>query len=144
MTRSRRNRSLTKLKNSRKLIEIASHQDVARARQAGYGLAAEILFRESDCVKFATAISELTRNVINYARTGTCEINARSFGATWRLEALVTDGGPGIDNIDVAMTHGYTTGNGLGVGLSGTRELVDEFEISSSPSGTTVKIALVR
>ena len=103
-----------------------------------------MLFRESDCVKFATAISELTHNVVDYARTGTCEIFARSYGATRRLEALVTDGGPGIEDIDAALTHGYTTGRGLGVGLPGTRQLVDEFEITSSPSGTKVKIAIVR
>lgn len=132
------------MKNSAKLIEIASHRDVTLARQAGYALAAEMLFRESDCVKFATAISELTHNVVDYAGTGTCKISVRSYGAVRRLEAFVSDGGPGIDDIDAALTHGHTTGRGLGMGLPGTRRLVDEFEITSSPSGTNVKIAIVR
>lgn len=125
-------------------IDIDSDQAVARARQAGLSIAAKAGFKEADCVKFATAISELARNVVKYAGTGVCEVALRPSAGGRRLEARVIDRGPGIADIPAAMSHGYTTGAGLGVGLPGTRRLVDEFDIKSSPEGTTVSIAIIR
>ena len=131
-------------RTSEKFIEISSDRDVVRAREAGTILAAFAGFKEIDRVRFATAISELTHNVIAYAGKGRCRLSWRATDLTQRLEAEVSDDGPGIADINCAMTHGYSTGRSLGVGLPGTQRIVDEFNITSSTHGTTVKIAMLR
>lgn len=103
------------------------------AKDAGFG--------PVDLARVATAISELARNIYNYARPGTIELTTVSRGARRGIEVTALDQGPGILSIEEAMRDGYTTSGGLGAGLPGTRRLVDEFEIESERGvGTKVTI----
>jgi serine/threonine-protein kinase RsbT len=82
--------------------------------------------------------------VLNYAGTGTCHINDGSSAGCRRIEVVVEDHGPGIANIDLALTDGYSTGGGLGAGLPATRRLMHEFAIESRAGWTQVRIAMLR
>jgi serine/threonine-protein kinase RsbT len=91
--------------------------------------------------KIVTAASELARNMVDYGLGGTVELEAIENGSRKGLRHTYTDQGPGISDLDLAMTDGYTTGNGLGLGLSGTKRLMHEFEITSQVGqGTRVMI----
>ncbi len=125
-------------------IELKVETDVVLARQAGRELAREMGFGSADQTRLATAISELARNVIEYAGEGTCLISDESNEHGTRIQVVVEDDGPGIADIEEAMTHGFTTGGGLGVGLPGAKRLVQEFDIESSPEHTRVTIAISR
>lgn len=125
-------------------IELKVETDVVLARQAGRELAREMGFGSADQTRLATAISELARNVIEYAEEGTCLISDESNEHGTRIQVVVEDDGPGIADIEEAMTHGFTTGGGLGVGLPGAKRLVQEFNIESSPGHTRVTIAITR
>lgn len=121
------------------LIPIRSDLDIVQARQEGRSMAAAIGFNGSDLTVVATAISELARNILKYARVG--EILLRPVHQNTRRGILIIarDEGPGIADIQLALRDGYTTSQGLGLGLPGTRRLMDEFEISSTVGkGTTV------
>jgi serine/threonine-protein kinase RsbT len=131
------------------LIAIRGEDDIVAARQRSRQLARELGFDLVDQARIATAVSELTRNVVRYATDGRGEVRLRRLAGSGvaggtdgtGLEVVVADGGPGIDDVDRAMREGYTSGRGLGMGLSGTRRLMDEFEIASAPGrGTTVTI----
>ena len=126
------------------LIDITTEQDVVSARRAGRELARELGFTTPDQTRLATAISELTRNVIQYAATGTCFISGTSDAVTSHIEVTVEDEGPGIEDVQQAMTDGYSTGKGLGAGLPGTKRLVHEFVIDSKPGRTRIKITMIR
>ncbi len=125
-------------------IELKVETDVVLARQAGRKMAREMGFGSADQTRLATAISELARNVIEYAREGTCLISDESNEHGTRIQVVVEDDGPGIADIEEAMTHGFTSGGGLGVGLPGAKRLVQEFDIESSPEHTRVTIAISR
>lgn len=127
-----------------KKIEIRGSTDVVKARQAGRDMARKLGFGSADQTRLATAISELTRNVIQYAGTGLCSIADKSDQNTIRIVVAVEDAGPGIADIDKAMQQGYSTGKGLGAGLPGTRRLVQEFDIDSVPGHTIVTIVITR
>lgn len=121
------------------LIPIRSDLDIVQARQEGRSMAAAIGFNGSDLTVVATAILELARNILKYARVG--EILLRPVHQSTRRGILIIarDEGPGIADIQLALRDGYTTSQGLGLGLPGTRRLMDEFEISSTVGkGTTV------
>jgi serine/threonine-protein kinase RsbT len=91
--------------------------------------------------KLITAASELVRNMLKYAGGGLTEIEVVSKGRENGIRLLFKDKGPGIKDIALAMKDGYTTGKSLGLGLPGTRRLVSEFDIQSTPGkGTTVTI----
>jgi serine/threonine-protein kinase RsbT len=123
-------------------IEIAGDHDVVRVRQAMRTLAVDAALSLVDQTKIVTAASEIARNTLIYAGGGTAQLELISDGSR-RLGARGSfiDHGPGISDIDQAMTVGYSTGGGLGLGLSGARRLVDEFEIDSTPGeGTRVVI----
>ena len=91
--------------------------------------------------KLVTAGSELTRNILKYARRGEVQVITVTDGRRVGVRAVFSDEGPGIAEIALAMQDGYSTGKGLGLGLPGTRRLVDHFEIVSAPGqGTTVTI----
>src|SRR5688572_15290260 len=106
------------------------------ARRMGFGMV--------DQSRIATAVSELTRNVVRYATNGRGEmrmgpVTSATSGAG--LEIVVSDEGPGIADLEQAMRSGYTTGVGMGLGLPGTKRLMDEMEIESAADrGTTVTI----
>lgn len=115
-----------------------------RARVAARDLARGAGLGVMDQTRFATAVSELGRNAVRYAVGGRCELSDESDPQQVRLQARVSDDGPGIADLALAMTDGYSDGGSLGAGLPGTRRLVDRFDIRSSPGGTCVTVQIVR
>ncbi|OEJ63801.1 ATP-binding protein [Magnetovibrio blakemorei] len=132
------------MKDVWRVLDIKTDEDVLRARQAGRDLAREMGLGTADQTRLATAISELTRNVLKYAGEGICSIVAEDELKTHRINVKVEDHGPGIPDIDSALEQGFTTGGGLGAGLPGTRRLVDVFNIQSCPGSTVVSISMIR
>lgn len=115
--------------------------DVVLARQIGRQMAIDLGFSRPDQALIATAISELARNIVNYAEHGSIEIQPVTDGRETGIHVVASDRGPGIADIAAAMTDGYSTGRSLGLGLPGTKRIVDEFHIKSTPSvGVTVTI----
>lgn len=122
-------------------VPIISDADIVIARQKGRSFAAEIGFTQGDLTLIATAISELTRNIVEYAKKGEIIIRGTQNGTKKGIEIIAHDEGPGIPDISLAMQDGYSTRRSLGLGLPGTRRLMDEFDIiSNSGDGTTVTI----
>jgi serine/threonine-protein kinase RsbT len=120
-------------------VHIQSSLDVVTARQQGRALAAQLGFSNSNLTVIATAISEITRNIVEYATEGDVRITLVENGTKRGVRIVATDRGPGIADISVVMRDGYSTGQGLGIGLPGSRRLMDEFEIESTVGkGTTV------
>ena len=126
------------------VIELKADSDIVLARQAGRELAREVGFGSADQTRLATAILELARNVIQYAGGGRCLIAEESNQHLTRIRVVVEDAGPGIADVEEAMTQGFTTGGGLGAGLPGARRLVQEFDIESQPGHTRVTIAITK
>lgn len=124
------------------VVEIIGERDVITARQKARDLARSLDFRLADQTRLATAISELTRNVIQYAGRGTCTIRDVSEPPCAMIQVDVEDGGPGIADIGKALTYGYTTGNGLGAGLPGARRLVHDFSLESRPGSTRISVKM--
>jgi serine/threonine-protein kinase RsbT len=123
-------------------IAIESDSDVVTARQRARALAAELDLSSTDQTLLATAISEVARNITTYAVRGEVLLSiVRDNGGREGIRVIARDNGPGIDDIELALQDGYTSGGGLGLGLPGARRLVDEFDIESAPSeGTTVTL----
>jgi serine/threonine-protein kinase RsbT len=122
-------------------VAINSDQDIVSARQKGRAMAMELGFSSGDATLIATAISELARNIVTYARKG--QITLKGIQGSSRVGILViaSDQGPGIPDIRQALRDGFSTSGSLGLGLPGVRRLMDEFEINSQPSqGTTVTV----
>ena len=126
------------------ILPIKSEEDVIAARATGREYARDLGFNVADQTRLATAISELTRNVVRYAGVGEFVIADESDKDSARIRVAIEDHGPGIADIEEAMRDGFTTGGGLGGGLPGTRRLVHEFEIESVPGQTRVTIAMIR
>jgi len=123
-------------------IAIDDEQGIVTARKTGRDMARDMGFRAVDAAQLATAISELARNILLYASRGEISIEVLDpTGSRQGIQVTAADQGPGIANIDLVMQDGYSTSDGLGLGLPGTRRIVDEFEISStSGQGTLVRI----
>jgi serine/threonine-protein kinase RsbT len=122
-------------------LELRSGSDVVSVRQAVRTWAVEAGFSLIDQTKIVTAASELARNTIDYGGGGVAQLDMLSEGARRGLRVAFVDQGPGIADIEKALTDHFTTGNGLGLGLGGARRLVNEFDISSRPGeGTRVVI----
>ncbi len=120
-------------------VPITSDADILTARQLGRQVAARTGFGEGDQTVIAAAISEVARNIVRYATRGEILLRPINHGSRRGLLVVARDQGPGIPDLTLAMQDGYSTGNGFGVGLPGTRRLMDEFEIASEPGrGTTV------
>ncbi|HEY4313700.1 MAG TPA: anti-sigma regulatory factor [Pirellulales bacterium] len=122
-------------------LPVCTEQDIVIARQTVRRLMQELSFSLVDQTKMVTGASELARNTVIYGGGGelTCEILTEGIRTGLRL--TFKDQGPGIPNMEMAMMDGWTSGKGLGMGLSGTKRLVNEFEIESSPgAGTRVTI----
>ena len=117
---------------------INSDQDIVAARQRGRALATELGFSTGDATLIATAISELARNIVSYARKG--DITLKIVHASSRQGVLIiaSDSGPGIRDIPQALRDGFSTSGSLGLGLPGVRRLMDEFEITSKPGRGTI------
>jgi len=120
-------------------VTISHEGDVVTARQKGRAIGEQIGFRGSDLTLIATAISEIARNIVTYAKAGTMTLSHVSAGGTRGIVVVAKDDGPGIPDIAQAMQDGYSTAKTLGLGLPGARRLMDEFEIQSEVGvGTTV------
>ena len=123
------------------IIQIGSANDVISVRQVVRARATDLGFSLIDQTKIVTAASELSRNTLEYGGGGTLQVETLQQGARKGLRLTFEDQGPGIVDIERAMQDGYTTGNGLGLGLSGSRRLVNEFDIQSRVGeGTRVTI----
>jgi serine/threonine-protein kinase RsbT len=123
-------------------MTVRTSDDVVRARQAVRARAIEAGFGIVDQTKLVTAASEIARNTVDYGGGGTLCIEILRDGSRRGVQLTFTDNGPGIADLTVAMTDGYTTGGGLGLGLSGAKRLSNEFAIESVPGkGTTVMLA---
>ena len=121
---------------------IGSETDIVLVRQAVRSRTLALGFSLVDQTKMITAASELARNALHYGGGGTVAIETIEEGTRRGVRLTFEDQGPGIPDIDRAMTDGFTTGEGLGLGLGGSRRLVNEFEIRSEVGrGTTVTIA---
>ena len=119
---------------------LRSQHDIVLARQVVRRLSQELRFSLVDQTKMVTAASELARNTLIYGGGGAMHWNILNEGVKQGLRLVFSDQGPGIPNIDLALTDGWTSGAGLGLGLSGARRLVNDFDIESSPAGTRVTI----
>ncbi|HEY0582524.1 MAG TPA: ATP-binding protein [Chloroflexota bacterium] len=121
-------------------LAIAGEDDIVAARQQARDAARSLGFGVVDQSRIATAVSELTRNVVRYATDGRGEVRIRSIEGPPRLgiEIVVSDDGPGIADVEQAMRAGFTSGPGLGMGLPGTNRLMDEMRIDSALGRGTV------
>jgi serine/threonine-protein kinase RsbT len=121
------------------VVLIEQEGDIVAARQKGREMAAQLGFSGSDPTLVATAISELARNILLYARRGTIAVAPIEQHGKHGIRVVAHDDGPGIPNIELAMRDGYSTGKSLGLGLPGAKRLMDDFEITSAIGvGTTV------
>jgi serine/threonine-protein kinase RsbT len=122
-------------------MSIQSSADVVLVRQAVRQWAVELRFSLVDQTKIVTAASELARNTLDYGGGGMVKLEALHEGIRRGLRLTFEDKGPGIPDIELALKDGFTTGGGLGMGLSGTKRLVNEFNIVSQVGkGTCVTI----
>ncbi|GAA2087688.1 anti-sigma regulatory factor [Kitasatospora saccharophila] len=122
-------------------VPIGSNDDVVRARQTVRTYAQQCGLSLVDQTKLVTAASELARNTLVYGGGGRMRCATVRNGARVGVHAVFEDNGPGIPDLDLALTDGWTSGSGMGLGLSGARRLVDEFALHSEPgSGTKVSV----
>jgi serine/threonine-protein kinase RsbT len=120
-------------------VSIGHDSDIVTARHRGREIAVEAGFKGTDLTLIATAISEVARNILTYAKTGEIVLSMAGGGARKGIVVVAVDQGPGIPNIEEAMRDGFSTGNSLGLGLPGAKRLMDEFSIESQVGqGTTV------
>jgi serine/threonine-protein kinase RsbT len=122
-------------------MQIRASDDIVRVRQAVRKKSIALGFGLVDQTKIVTASSELARNTLDYGGGGTAQLELVENGTRTGLRVTFEDQGPGIPDLALALTDGYTTGNGMGLGLSGAKRLSNEFEIWSKPGeGTRVSI----
>lgn len=124
-------------------MSIQSSGDVVLVRQAVRHFAVAIGFGLVDQTKIVTAASELARNTLDYGGGGTVMLETLQVGGRQGLRLIFEDQGPGIPDIEMALKDGFTTGRGLGMGLSGAKRLASEFEIESTV-GKGTRITIVR
>ena len=120
---------------------IAADEDVVRVRQLVRKVAVAAKLSLVDQTKLVTAASELARNTLVYGRGGQVVVETVNNGRRSGIRASFVDKGPGIADVDLALSDGYTSGSGLGLGLGGARRLVDEFDIQTEVSrGTRITV----
>lgn len=124
-------------------LPINTSSDVVTARRRGLEMARQLGFATPEATKIAVVISELARNILLYAKTGTITLTVGTQESKW-LKIVAQDRGPGIPDVDLVLRGGYTTSNGLGVGISGSKKIMDEFEIQSVVGAGTMITALKR
>ncbi len=126
-------------------MPVGTSEDVVRVRQAVRARALAAGFSLVDQTKIVTAASEIARNTVDYGGGGTVRIEVLRNGIRRGVRLTFTDHGPGIQDIARAMSDGYSTSNGLGLGLSGAKRLCNEFNILSAPGdGTVVTLARLK
>jgi serine/threonine-protein kinase RsbT len=124
------------------MMPVRTSEDVVRVRQAVRALAVEAGFSLVDQTKLITAASEIARNTVDYGGGGTVQMEILQSGLRRGVRLVFEDQGPGIADLALALTDGYTSGKGRGRGLSGAKRLSNEFDIKSAPGvGTTVMLA---
>ena len=123
-------------------VPIRTDADVVAARSLGRSVAETHGFGGTDVTMIATAISELARNILKYAHEGEIVVETVERNSQPGVSVVARDEGPGIRDVGLAMQDGFSTANSLGLGLPGTRRLMDEFEIVSSPGAGTVITAI--
>lgn len=120
-------------------ITVAGDADIVVARSRAKDMANALGFSRTNQTVIATAVSEIARNIVAYAGVGQIVLRAERGDGRWGLVAVASDEGPGIADVDQAITDGYSTAGSLGVGLSGARRLMDSLVIDSEVGrGTTV------
>jgi serine/threonine-protein kinase RsbT len=129
---------------SASVIPIESDADVVTARQQARAMASELELTSTDQTLLATAISEVARNITTYAVRGEVVLSVITDDVGKRgIQVIARDDGPGIENLELALQDGYTSGGGLGLGLPGARRLVHDFTIETAPGqGTTVTMVM--
>jgi serine/threonine-protein kinase RsbT len=126
---------------SRQTLPVRTDEDVVAVRRHVRERAVAIALSLVDQTKLVTAASELARNTIKYGGGGEVHVDALDDGARKGVGLIFVDGGPGIPDLELALRDGYTTGGGLGLGLSGSKRLADEFDIATRVGeGTAVSI----
>ena len=123
--------------------QIQTAEDVVAVRQAVRQRAVELGFNLVDQTKIVTAASELARNTLQYGGGGTVTLEGLEEAGRRGLRLIFEDHGPGIANVELAMKDGYSSGGGLGLGLSGAKRLSNEFHIESRP-GEGTRVTIVR
>jgi serine/threonine-protein kinase RsbT len=127
----------------REVLKINQEQDVVLVRKLERDCANDLKFSMTNQTKLVTAASELARNIIKYATSGTVELNVIKNDDREGIQMIFENQGPGIADISKVMSGGYTTGGGLGLGLSGSKKLVNEFDLRSVVGeGTCIKLIL--
>ena len=122
-------------------VAINADPDIVIARQKGRARAVELGFSSGDATLIATAISELARNIVAYAKKGSITLQVLNGSNRQGISVTASDDGPGISDVRQALRDGFSTSGSLGLGLPGVRRLMDEFEITSqSGRGTTVVV----
>jgi serine/threonine-protein kinase RsbT len=124
-------------------VAVRSEDEVVRVRQLAREWAISLGFGLVDQTKIVTAASELARNTVIYGGGGRVRFQALNDGARRGLRLTFEDSGPGIADLQLALKDGYSTGTGLGLGLSGAKRLMSEFEIDSTP-GQGTRVAVTR
>lgn len=119
-------------------MPIEGEADLVEARRAGRELAEAAGITGAGVALVATAITEVATNILRYAERGALELRVVHREGRCGLEVTARDQGPGIDDLERALEDGFSTGQGLGLGLPGARRLMDEFDIQSGPLGTVV------
>ncbi|MET0357760.1 MAG: anti-sigma regulatory factor [Cellvibrio sp.] len=133
---------MTPAQEAMQVLPLKTDEDVVRLRKQVREDLVSLGFSLIEQTKMITAASELARNTLRYGGGGEAHIFQLSDGSRRGLSLSFIDQGPGIADINLALTDGYTSGGGLGLGLSGAKRLADEFEIDTAPGrGTTVTIA---
>jgi serine/threonine-protein kinase RsbT len=127
----------------REVLPIKGSNDVVLARQKVRQWAVELRFSLVDQTKLVTAASELARNALDHGKGGSMAIETLANGARSGLRMIFEDQGPGIADVNQALTDGFTTGSGMGLGLGGSKRLVNEFSIESEV-GKGTRISAVR
>ncbi|HEU4722538.1 MAG TPA: anti-sigma regulatory factor [Gemmatimonadaceae bacterium] len=122
-------------------VAVREQHDIVSVRQVVRSWSISLGLGLVDLTKLVTAASEIARNTVEYGGGGTLQIEELRDGVRQGVRLVFEDQGPGIADLDRAMTDGYSTGTGMGLGLGGTKRLVDDFDITSTPGvGTRVSI----
>lgn len=128
---------------SSEALPVETSEDIVQVRQAVRKRAVELGYGLIDQTKIVTASSELARNTLDYGGGGTVLVETVQNGEQTGIRLVFEDRGPGIPDIDRALTDGFTSGNGMGLGLGGAKRLSDEFEITSKP-GEGTRVCILR
>ena len=124
-------------------LPLVVSEDVVRMRQTLKEEMVKLGFTVIEQTKMITAASELARNTLRYGGGGHAEIDVLTQAGKRGVLAAFVDQGPGIENLDLAFTDGYTSGGGMGLGLPGARRLADEFEIETAP-GQGCRVTIIK